>query len=245
VRHSSYAFISILFLLVSTILAPRIVSAEPLDSQKSDQPTGEVFTGGTLSGNSWISWAGVVKSLSSGLYDEGWRLRAFGAYGQYGFISGDQSNSATPTLFEIMPGYQFKTGPLISKLYMGLHGEHHKFKRPDPGNKIAGMGYGFKVISENWIDLPMNSFASLDGSFSTLNTSYMGMLRVGTAKYVDRLFLGPEVQIIGNEENYYFHFGGFARWKMKDSQIEGSAGFAKDFDKKNTPYFSISWLKKF
>ena len=195
--------------------------------------------------NSWISWSGLVKSLSANLYQEGWRIRVLGAYGRYGFTTGGIANTANPALFEIMPGYQFKTGPIISKLYLGLHGEHHKLANPDPGHQAAGMGYGLKVLSENWIDLPMNSFVSLDGSFSTLNTSYQAMLRTGMARYMPKLSLGPEIGIVGNEEYYQLRAGGFARWKLENGSIEGSAGYAEDYDKKSSPYFSVSWLKQF
>ena len=97
---------------------------------------------------------GAVKSFSTSLYDEGWRLRVLGAYGQYGLITDGQSNMAEPLLFEITPGMQFKTGPLISKIYLGLHGEQHKLNRPDANSKLKNMGYGAKIISENWLNLP-------------------------------------------------------------------------------------------
>jgi hypothetical protein len=209
------------------------------------EPVGELFIGGTKTNNTWIGWAGMVKSLSSSLYDEGMRLRMLTAYGRYHFTTDGQTNHATPALFEITPGYQFKIGPLISKAYLGLHGEHHKLARPDPFHKAAGMGYGLKVLSENWVDLPMNSFASLDGSFSTLNIAYQGMARVGMARFVRKLSVGPEIQIVGNEQFYQFRVGGFARLKLQNGSVEGSAGYAEDYDKKSTPYFSMSWLKQF
>ena len=192
-----------------------------------------------------MSWTGVVKSLASTIHEEGWRIRALGAYGQYGFTTDGQLNYANPALFEITPGYQFKTGPLISKIYMGLHGEQHQLARPDVNNKAAGMGYGFKVISENWLNLPMNSFASLDGSFSTLNMSYQAMFRTGMAHFMPRLSLGPEFQIVGSDEYYQLRLGGFARWKLAKGSVEASAGYAQDQDEIQTPYISVSWLKRF
>ena len=248
-KHLRCVILYQLGVLVSANLAPELALAdvkkfEP-SSQSSVEPTGEIFTGGTLTGNTWITWGGVVKSLSGSLYDEGWRLRALAAYGQYEFTSGGLPNTANPALFEITAGYQFKTGPAISKLYLGLHGEQHKFARPAPGNRLARMDYGLKVISENWIDLPMRSFVSLDGSFSTLNTAYQGQLRVGTGHYVERLSMGPELQVVGNEEFYQLRFGGFARWKLETGQIEASAGYTRDYNEKGSPYFSASWLKRF
>ncbi len=209
------------------------------------EPVGEFFTGGALTNNSWISWAGAVKSLSSSLYDGGWRIRVVAAYGRYSFLTDGQPNSANPALFEITPGYQFKTGPLITKLYAGLHGEQHKLANPDPDNKTKDMGYGAKIILENWIDLPMNSFASLDGSFSTLNTSYQGLLRAGSAYLYPQLTLGPEVQVIGNEEYYQLRAGLFGRWSRPNGSLEASIGYAEDYDRKSTPYVSFSWLKRF
>ena len=211
----------------------------------ADQPTGELFGGGNLAANSWMSWTGMVKSLSGGLYEEGWRLRLLGAYGRYSFTGNNGPNMASPALFEVTPGYQFKTGPVISKIYVGLHGEQHRFSRPDPGNKLSHMGYGLKVISENWIDLPMRSFVSLDASFSSLRTGYQGQLRAGSAKLIPRLTLGPEAGIVGNEKYYQLRLGGFARWKLENGQIEGSAGYTRDYDGKGSPYFSASWLKRF
>jgi len=208
-------------------------------------PVGEVFTGGAFTQNAWMSWAGAVKSLSTSLYEPGWRLRVLGAFGQYGLVTNGLANRANPQLFEITPGYQFRFGPLISKIYMGLHGEQHRLNFPDPNSKLRDMGYGAKFISENWLDLPQNSFASFDASFSTLNSSYQAMMRVGSAKLVERLTLGPETQVMGNGEYYQLRFGGFARWKLADGQIEASLGIARNYDKKTTPYFGASWLKRF
>ncbi len=214
-------------------------------TQKSKRPVGEFFAGGALTKNSWISWAGVVKSLSSNLYQDGWRLRLLGAYGRYGFETNGHPNYANPALFEITPGYQFKTGPLISKVFVGLHGEQHKLANPDPNNKAQDMGYGAKIISENWIDLPMNSFASLDASFSSLNISYQGTLRAGSAYFCQQLTLGPELQIVGNREYYQLRAGLIARWKRPDGSWEASGGYSRDYDDKSTPYMSVSWLKQF
>ena len=209
------------------------------------EPVGEFFTGGALTKTSWISWAGAVKSLSGDLYRDGWRMRVLAAHGRYSFLTDGQANHANPSLFEITPGYRFKTGPLISKLYAGLHGEHHKLANPDTNNKAKGMGYGAKVILENWVDLPMNSFASLDGSFSSLNTSYQGTLRAGSAYYFPQLTLGPEVQIVGNEEYYQLRVGLFGRWKRPNGSLEASIGYAEDYDHQSTPYVSFSWLRRF
>ena len=244
--HSLIGLLALLGLTLSGVFAPATLANERLNPQsKEGAPVGEFFMGGAFTTSSWISWAGAVKSLSSSLYDEGWRMRVLGAYGRYSFSTDGQPNSANPALFEITPGYQFKTGPVISKIYGGLHGEQHKLANPDPDNKTAGMGYGAKVILENWIDLPMNSFASLDGSFSTLNTSYQGTLRAGSAYYFPQLTLGPEVQIVGNEEYYQLRAGLFGRWKLETGSIKASIGYAEDYDQQSTPYISFSWLRRF
>ena len=218
----SHSLIRLLAMIMLGAYVPTAYADAPLDRPAVEPilvPVGEFFTGGALTNNSWISWAGGVKSLSSNLYRDGWRIRVLAGYGRYSFLTDGQPNSANPALFEITPGYQFKAGPLISKLYVGLHGEQHKLANPDLGNKAQGMGYGAKVILENWIDLPMNSFASLDGSFSSLNTSYQGMLRAGSAYYFPQLTLGPEVQIVGNEEYYQLRAGLFGRWRRPNGSL--------------------------
>lgn len=248
-RIDTSALIGLMAMILIGAIAP--ISALAVDQLSSSTqagpkaPTGEFFAGGVLTENTWISWAGVVKSLSASLYEEGWRIRLLGAYGRYGFETNGQPNFANPALFEITPGYQFKTGPVISKIFVGLHGEHHKIANPDPDNKANGMGYGAKIISENWIDLPKNSFASLDASFSSLNTSYQGMLRAGSAYFYRQLTLGPEMQILGNEEYYQFRAGLFGRWKQPGGSLEASIGYALDYDEKSTPYASVSWLRRF
>ena len=80
---------------------------------------------------------------------------------------------------------------------------------------------------------------------STLNTSYQGMLRAGSAYLYPQLTLGPEVQIIGNEEYYQLRAGLFGRWSRPNGSLEGSIGYAEDYDRKSTPYVSFSWLKRF
>ena len=232
---------------LSVLTAPYALAGGAL----AQDPSGELFGGGHLSHKSWISWAGAVQGFApaftgrGSLYQSGWRLRGLVAYGQYGLVTDGQPNIATPMLFEITPGVQLRSGPLISKLYLGLHGEQHRLDRPDPGSRLRELGYGVKIISENWLNLPMNSNASLDLSFSTLNTSYQAMLRLGSAHFVPRLTLGPEAQLVGNGEYYQLRLGSFARWKLAHGQIEASGGISRNYDQKTSPYISLSWLKHF
>lgn len=236
----------LLLLAAASAFAPaRSAAGEPAANPAPGEPTAEVFSGGILAGHSWIGWAGAVGSLSGSLYDSGLRLRAVGCFGQYDYDMGRAANRAYPALVEITPGYQLRSGPLTQKLYLGLHAERHWLQQPDGGNRSAAAGLGGKVLSETWLDLPFNSFVSLDGSYATRNDAYQGMLRAGSAYYLPQLQLGFEAGAIGDSTSRQFRFGGLARQTLGRSTIEASGGYALDYDDAATPYVGVSLLHKF
>ena len=205
----------------------------------------EIFSGGVLAQNSWISWSGGVHSLTGNLYGSGWRMRVLGAYGKYVYDQGPFYNQAEPVLVEVTPGYQWRKGPLISKLFVGLHVEKHRLARPDANNTSAPLGYGLKLVSENWLNLPWDGFVSVDASFSTRNNAFQASIHTGAARLVRRITLGPEAHIIGNGEHFQLRGGGFARYRLEKGSIELSGGLARDYLGRQSPYFGMSWLRKY
>lgn len=214
-------------------------------AEASSPPLHEVFSGVVVSRQAWTSWAGGVTSFTGDLYRSGWRGRLVAGYGGYRFVTDGADNFANPALLEIMAGYQFRKGPVISKLYGGLHGEDHRLQRPDPDNRSAGMHYGVKLLSENWIDLPASSHAGLNLSYSTLNQRYQAQLRLGSEYLLPTVVLGPEAHITGNQHHYQLRFGGFLRWNSERGSIEASGGVARNYDGKGTPYLGASLLRRF
>lgn len=231
----------LLFALLAVLLPARGLAGEAV----RPDPVTEVFTGGQMTGRSWIGWAGAVHSFTGSLYDSGWRARLAGAYGRYSYDAGPFINEAQPALFELMPGYQLRHGPLIAKVYLGLHGEQHHLATADPGHQTADMGYGVKLLSETWIDLPGRSFASLDAAYSTRNSSFEATLRAGSAKLMPQIHLGAEAAISGDIECNQLHIGGFARYALGRYSLEASGGYALDYRREGAPYVGMSLLRRF
>jgi hypothetical protein len=240
------------WLLASALLAPAQGIAEegapvaPAAEASAVEPKAEVFSGGILAGHSWTSWTGGVGSFAGSLYDSGFRLRAVACLGQYDYeMGGGAINRAYPSLVELTPGYQLRTGPLTTKLYLGLHAEKHWLQQADAGNRSSETGLGAKVLSETWLDLPFNSFVSLDLSYAGRNGAHQGMLRAGSAHYLPKLQLGGEAGVIGDETSRQYRIGGLARYTYGRSMIEASGGYALDYDAHSTPYVGLSLTHKF
>ena len=122
----------------------------PTSSAAPDSPRTEYFTGFEVSDNYASAYVGGGYALGkAGLYEEGWRVRAVGAYGRYHYDGALLVDGAyLPTTFEgqsgfaaALVGYQLRPGRLILKLFAGIEAEDQHIVPHDPNNTVQGSGW--------------------------------------------------------------------------------------------------------
>jgi Cellulose biosynthesis protein BcsS len=126
-------------------------------SAEFESPKSEYFTGFEASDNYASGYVGAGYALGkSGLYEPGYRLRAVGAYGRYHYDGALLTDDGyVPTTFDgedaylaALAGYQFRTGRLITKLFVGIEAEDQHIVPHDPNNSVQGSALGLRLQQE-------------------------------------------------------------------------------------------------
>jgi cellulose biosynthesis protein BcsS len=206
-------------------------------SAQSTSPRSEVFTGFEASDNYASGYVGAGYALGkAGLYESGFRLRAVGAYGRYHYDGTLLDNGVdVPTTFDgedaflsALVGYQFRTGPLIFKLFAGIEAEDQHIVPHDPNNSVQGSEIGLRLQEETWLNVGPRLFLSADASYGTAFQEYCALARVGF-RVRPRFSLGLEGGALGNEEYDAGRGGGFARVNFRDTEFTLSGGFTGNY----------------
>ena len=120
-------------------------------SAAPDAPRTEYFTGFEVSDNYASGYVGGGYAFGkAGLYEQGFRLRAVGAFGRYHYEGTLPVDGAyVPTIFDgqdaslaALIGYQFRPGRLILKLFAGVEAEDQRIVPHDPNNSVQGSALG-------------------------------------------------------------------------------------------------------
>ena len=130
----------------------------PVSSAASDAPRTAYFTGFEVSDNYASAYVGGGFAFGkAGLDEEGWRLRAVGAYGRYHYDGSLLIDGAyLPTTFEgqngfaaALVGYQLRPGRLTVKLFAGIEAEDQHIVPHDPNNSVQGSALGLRLQAES------------------------------------------------------------------------------------------------
>jgi hypothetical protein len=211
--------------------------AAPISFAAPDAPRTEYFTGFEVSDNYASAYVGGGYALGkAGLYGEGWRLRAVGAYGPYHYDGSLLIDGAyRPTTFDgqnsfaaALLGYQLRPGRLILKLFAGIEAEDQHIVPHDPNNSVQGSALGLRLQAESWLDLSERMFVSADATYGTAFQEYWALARLGL-RLGERLSLGLEGGALGNEEYDAGRGGGFARVNFRAMEVTLSSGFTGNY----------------
>jgi hypothetical protein len=211
--------------------------ATPVPAAASDAPRTEYFTGFEVSDNYASAYVGGGYAFGkAGLYEEGFRLRAVGAYGRYDYQGSLLLDGAyRPTTFDgqeafiaALAGYQFRPGRLILKLFAGIEAEDQHIVPHDPNNSVQGSALGLRLQAESWLDLSERMFLSADAAYGTAFQEYWALVRIGL-RLGERFALGLEGGALGNEEYDAGRGGGFARVKLRAMEVTLSSGFTGNY----------------
>jgi hypothetical protein len=182
-------------------LRPETVKAEPWavsieTSQKA--PTLEASAGADVTAHSWSVYSGLTSSIGGSLWENGWRIRVGGGYGEYGYSSTRWTGSAvvvvpfdgTVTFADALIGYQQQWGALTMKMFAGVAAQHNSVTPIDIESSVHGSRVGAKGAIEAWLDVGTSAFAHLDLSYTTIYDTYASRLRLGY-KFTPQLSVGP------------------------------------------------------
>jgi Cellulose biosynthesis protein BcsS len=211
--------------------------AASTSSAAPDAPRTEYFTGFEVSDNYASAYVGAGYALSkAGLYEQGWRVRAVGAYGRYDYEGALLVDSEyQPTRFDgqnafaaALVGYQFRPGRLILKLFAGIEAEDQPIVPHDPNNSVQGSAVGLRLQAESWLDLSERMYLSADATYGTAFQEYWALVRLGY-RLRERFSLGLEGGALGNEEYNAGRAGGFARVTFRAMEVTLSSGFTGNY----------------
>jgi hypothetical protein len=209
----------------------------PASFAAPDAPRTEYFTGFEVSDNYASAYVGGGFALGkAGLYEQGWRVRAVGAYGRYHYDGSLLVDGVyRPTTFDgqnsfaaALVGYQLRPGRLILKLFAGIEAEDQHIVPHDPNNSVQGSALGLRLQAESWLDLSERMFLSADATYGTAFQEYWALLRLGL-RLGERLSLGLEGGALGNEEYSAGRGGGFARVTVRAMEVTLSSGFTGNY----------------
>lgn len=218
-------------LLLSLYLSASAACAAP------DAPRSEYFTGFEVSDNYASGYVGGGYAFSkAGLYEQGFRLRAVGAFGRYHYDSALPVDGVyLPTTFDgqdaflaALIGYQLRPGRLILKLFAGIEAEDQHIVPHDPNNSVQGSALGLRLQAESWLDLSEKSFLSADAAYGTAFHEYWALARLGY-RLTPRFSLGLEGGALGNEEYDAGRGGGFVRVGVRNIEATLSGGFTGNY----------------
>jgi hypothetical protein len=206
-------------------------------SAAPDVPRSEYFIGFEASDNYASGYVGGGYAFGkAGLYEEGWRLRAVGAYGGYHYsgtlplngVSVPITFNGQDTYLAALVGYQFRPGRFIVKLFAGIEAEDQHIVPRDPNNSVQGSALGVRLQAESWLDLSDRVYLSADATYGSAFQEYWALARLGYRLW-PRLSLGLEGGALGNEEYDAGRGGGFVRATLRAMEATLSGGFTGNY----------------
>lgn len=212
----------------------------------------ETWTGAEATQQSWSLYSGLTIAPFGDIRKPGVRLRSVAGYGRYRYRGNLLINQKVePTVFrgvvsfaEVLAGYQFSWGPLTTKLFAGYYMEVRNVLPRDPLSRSQGRTEGVKLALENWLDFGSHWWASLDGSWTSANSSYWSRVRLAYRLW-PKLSVGLEAGALGNIEFDAVRAGVLLRYELSNGEVSASGGITGDSAASTNPYAGIVWLQKF
>lgn len=236
-------------------LRPEPAKAEPwaaFGNASHGAPALEASASADITAHSWSVYTGLTSSLGGSLWENGWRIRLGGGYGEYSYSSTRWTGSAvvvapfdgTVTFADALIGYQQQWSSLTLKMFAGVAAQHNSVTPIDIESSVRGSRVGAKGAIEAWLDIGASAFAQLDLSYTTIYDAYASRLRLGY-KVTPQLSIGPEAGLNGNVDYDSGRVGAFVRYDGAKGEISISAGAAGDRSEVTGGYATINALLRF
>lgn len=178
-------------LIASALLPPLSI---PAIADPDPPPVSrEIWAGADVSSNVWLAYSGVTIAPWGGIYDNGWRFRAAGGYGEYAYrpVREDVDNQVRNYYADFLVGYLQRFGELTAKAFVGPSLISHNPIRDDTMTVLIGEEVGVKGVLELWLNIGDRGWGSLDLSWSSAHDTRAARARVGYRVW-PKLSLGLE-----------------------------------------------------
>jgi len=215
------------------------------------------WAGAQIIGNDWSVYTGTSIALSSGLHENGWRMRLISGHSSYSYngtatIQGQSTPvtyRGTSSFGNMLLGYRWQQSDLILKVFAGLSAIGHSVEPTDPNNAAIGTRYGGSAALETWFNLSGRQWLSADATYATVFNSFNATVTSGYRIW-QKFSLGLSAGVTGNDDYEAVRGAGvaaaeFGLLQQNDSYLRISAGVSADRDMDLTPYASVSFAFKY
>ena len=209
VRSLSLAVTAIAATAGMAVAADLPVKARP-PSLYTPTPWVNVFTGFSVSPDSYFGDVGAVFAFNHNLYADGWLFRIRGGAGHYDYDRAPGfEQSASYQVGEFMIGYQTFWGATRLSGYIGPN--FHHTSNSDPFANVHGDKWGVKVQGEIFTPLGDTAYLLLLANASSVWSSYYILGKLGY-NLSPGIAVGPELAFLGNDRFDAVRFGPVRRF---------------------------------
>jgi cellulose biosynthesis protein BcsS len=228
---------------IATICVATLPFAAVADDTASPASSLAFLFGGVDAGpHSIFTWAGIVSAPSSGIGQDGIRVRAQGGGGQYQYETSavpSGKNRGTVSGGELMIGNRFSFDAMVITAYIGIDARNYSLQNPDPNNPENGSHFGIKASGEMFTRTAPDWFVTAYGNISSVFASYN--LRVAlNRELVPGFALGPEAALLGDSRHNEQRGGLIATMSFLRGSITVAGGLAHSSDNGNGGYTTVT-----
>jgi hypothetical protein len=199
-----------------------------------------LFGGGELWRGGGFGYGGFLWS-PYGLTVDGFTLKVFSGAGRYHYQSGSAEITGNTLLFAALPGWRFKFDRFETTLYAGIDVQRHRLHPDDPYNDMRGQHVGLRVGGDAWYQPSAATMIQGAATWSTSDSYYSARGAFGW-RLLDRIYLGPETQVLGDGRYRQYQVGLHATaWRTGPFEWSGAAGYAFDQDHNSGAYVRVSF----
>jgi hypothetical protein len=206
-------------------------------------PTWLFFSGTDLWRNGGSAYGGLLWS-PNGLDREGFTFKLLIAGGTYRYLTGVADSVEVRGRYlmgSAMVGWRFKSEPAEITLLVGPMVQDHRLKPDDPGNRKRGRHFGALMSADLWYQPSPNMMAALNASLTT-TADYSVRVALGW-RLLDRVFIGPEGQVIGCDAYWQYRIGlHVTGLRTGDFEWSAAAGWMEDNDERSGVYGRVGLI---
>ena len=181
-----------------------------------------------------------------GLDRDGFTLKAVISGGNYNYLSGALGQVRGRELVaQVMPGWRFKRGTIELKTFAGLDAQSHHLSPNDPDSKLRGDDLGLRTAFELWAEPTADMMIALDGSASTIASSYAIRAAAGWRLF-NSFYAGPEVQAFASDGYTQRRIGAHVTsFRFGEFEYSAATGYATDSDDREGAYFRVGMSRRY
>jgi outer membrane immunogenic protein len=205
------------------------------------------FAGFDVAKSSYGALAGAIIAPSNSIDSSGLRVLILGEAGHYKYPDDPGSIRGTYTSGDLLIGYAFEGDNYSINLMAGGNATNHMLSEIDTENSVQGTAFGGKVRTDAWVNPTPATLVYGEADYSTAFRTYYAKAKLGyDITNGERVFVGPEVAVLGNERFNQWRLGGhITQLKLGKTQVDITGGYAHDSVVGNSAYGGVEFSANF